>query len=95
MIYGEVVGCLWSSHQDPGFDRLPLKLIVPADARSGETGGNTIVAVDLVGSRTGDKVLVVYEGSSSRLCIGNDKTPCEAVVVGIVDQADIIAGGSP
>lgn len=91
MIYGEVVGCLWSSYQDPGFDRLSLKLIVPSDARTGETAGNTIIAADLVGSRTGDKVLVVYEGSSSRLCIGNEKTPCEAVVVGIVDRADLEA----
>ena len=89
MIFGEVVGSLWASVQDPGFDRRSLKLIVPADPRTLETSGNTILAVDLVGSRVGDQVLVVYEGSSSRMCMGDNKSPCEAVVVGIVDRIDV------
>ena len=89
MILGEVVGILWASVQDPGFDGRSLKLILPSDARTSVASGNTIVAVDLVGCRVGDQVLVVYEGSSSRLCMEDDKTPAEAVVVGIVDQIDI------
>lgn len=89
MILGQVVGCLWSCQQDPGFDGTSLKLVVPQDARSGVVEGNTLVAVDTVGARTGDTVVVVYEGSSSRLVLGNDTTPAEAVIVGIVDRMDL------
>lgn len=89
MILGEVVGILWASVQDPGFNGRSLKLILPSDARTAVASGNTIVAVDLVGCNVGDQVLVVYEGSSSRLCMEDDKTPAEAVVVGIVDRIDI------
>ena len=89
MILGEVVGILWSSVQDPGFDGRSIKMIQTSDARTSEKSGNTILAVDLVGCRVGDQVLVVYEGSSSRLCMGDDKTPAEAVVVGIVDRIDL------
>lgn len=89
MIYGEVIGSLWASVQDPGFDGRALKLVVPADVRGGPSSGNTLLAVDLVGSREGDRVLVVYEGSSSRLCMGDPKTPCEAVIVAIVDTVDL------
>ncbi len=92
MILGQVVGNLWASQQDPSFDGQSLKLVVPQDARSGEVAGNTLLAVDLVGSRQGDTVIVVYEGSSSRLCLGSDTTPAEAVIVGIVDQLDVAGG---
>jgi microcompartment protein CcmK/EutM len=89
VIIGTVVGSLWASAQDVGFDGQRLKLIVPSDARTGELSGNTLLAVDLVGCSTGDRVLVVYEGSSSRMCLECETTPCEAVVVGIVDRMDV------
>lgn len=84
---------MWSCDQDPGFDRLSLRLVLPLDARSGKAEGNTIVAVDLVGARTGDAVLVVYEGSSSRMVLGTEATSAEAVIVGIVDQISVVDGG--
>lgn len=89
MILGEVVGSLWATVQVSGFENRGLKLVVPRDARSGEVGGNTVLAVDLVGARTGDTVLVVYEGSSSRLAMEDKNTPAEAIVVGIVDRLDL------
>ena len=92
MILGEVVGSLWSSTQDPGFDGRSLKMIVPSDARTGSMSGATVVAVDLVGSQVGDKVLIVYEGGSARQCMGDPKSPAEAVIVGIVDRIDIKNG---
>ena len=92
MILGQVVGSLWAAQQDAGFDGQTLRLVVPQDARSGEVQGNTVLAVDTVGSRTGDTVLIVYEGSSSRLVLGSDTTPAEAVIVGIVDRMDVAGG---
>lgn len=92
MILGQVVGSLWSADQDPGFDGQQLKLVVPQDARDGKVEGNTVLAVDLVGSRQGDTVLIVYEGSSSRLCMCSETTPTEAIIVGIVDRMDVVGG---
>lgn len=87
-----MVGSLWSADQDPGFDGQQLKLVVPQDARDGKVEGNTVLAVDLVGSRQGDTVLIVYEGSSSRLCMCSETTPTEAIIVGIVDRMDVVGG---
>jgi microcompartment protein CcmK/EutM len=92
VIVGRVVGSLWSADQDPGFDGLVLKLVVPEDARTREASGNTMVVVDLVGSRTGDTVLVVYEGSASRMCMGRDKSSAEAIIIGIVDEMNVVGG---
>ncbi len=92
MILGQVVSSLWSSQQDPGFDGQALKVVMPQDARSGQVYGTAVLAVDVVGSRQGDTVLVVYEGSSSRLVLGSDTTPAEAVIVGIVDRLDVAGG---
>lgn len=89
MIYGEVLGSLWAAIQVPGFEGRQLKLVRACDPRDGAQHGNTILAVDLVGSRAGDQVLVVYEGSSSRLAMEDPTTPAEAIIVGIVDRVDV------
>lgn len=91
MIVGEVVGNLWSTVQEPNFEGTKLLIVQPIDPRNGEPAGNTIVAVDIVSAGIGDTVLVVYEGSSSRLSLGSERTPCEAIVAGIVDRIDIPA----
>ena len=95
MILGRVVGSLWATAQHPSFDRVRLVVVVPEDPLAGTLGGNTVVAVDTVGSGPGDTVLVVYEGSSSRMVLADPATPCEAVVVGIVDRMDIEAPAPP
>lgn len=77
----EVTGTLWSTICDPGFKGKKLTLVAPLGSSESK-----ILAVDLVGSRVGDKVLVVYEGSSSRLALEDAKTPCEAIIVGLIDQ---------
>lgn len=89
MIYGEVLGSLWATAQVSGFEGRSLKLVVPFDVCSQQAFGNTVLAVDLVGARRGDHVLVVYEGSSSRLAMDDPTTPCEAIIVGIVDRCDL------
>lgn len=89
MILGRVIGSLWATAQHPSFDPVRLVLVVPEDPLTGEVGGPTVLAVDSVGSGSGDTVLVVYEGSSSRQVLADPRTPAEAVVVGIVDRLDI------
>ena len=46
--------------------------------------GKYIIAVDSVGAGIGETVLITT-GSSARLALHNTNTPCDAVIVGIVD----------
>ncbi len=90
MIYAVVMGNLWATARVEGFGGRSLRLLRPVDPRDGQAYGNTVVAVDLVGARVGDRVLVVYEGGSARLAMEDNATPCEAVIVGIVDRTDMV-----
>ena len=49
----------------------------------------TRIAVDRAQAGIGDKVLVLQEGSSSRLIFNVDKEPVHCIIVGIVDDVNI------
>ena len=51
---------------------------------NGRNTGKFIIAVDSVGAGIGEEVLMTT-GSSARLALHNTNTPCDAVIVGIVD----------
>lgn len=51
--------------------------------------GRAIVAMDLIGAGEGQLVLIT-QGSSARMAEGCEKTPTDAVVVGIVDEAVVM-----
>ena len=54
-----------------------------------EPTGRAIVAMDLIGAGEGQLVLIT-QGSSARMAEGCEKTPTDAVVVGIVDEAVVM-----
>jgi len=91
MTIGKVVGNLWSTIQEPNFAGTKLLIVQPLDIATRQPTGNTIVAVDVAQAGPGDIVLIVYEGSSSRLSLNNERTPCEAIIAGIVDRIDVPA----
>ena len=51
--------------------------------------GRAIVAIDTLGAGEGQLVLIV-QGSSARMADGCNQTPADAVVVGIVDEANVM-----
>ena len=61
-------------------------LLVDLDDIDGTSSGRYTIAVDLVDAGVGQAVLVLDEGSSARLMLGDDAAPVRAVVAGIVDQ---------
>ncbi len=74
----------------------PLKVEYPdadgADAKVGgrfEATGRAIVAMDAIGAGVGQLVLIV-QGSSARMADGCNKLPVDAVVVGLIDAAEIM-----
>ena len=89
MIYSKVVGTVWATERGGSIAQSSMKLVAPCVPGTGEQTGPAILAVDLVGCRKDDQVLVVYEGSSTRFALGDKNTPCEAIVVGIVDRLDV------
>lgn len=89
MIVGKVIGNLWSTIQEATFNGKKLLLVQPYNFVSKKTEGAAILAVDLVASGIGDNVLLVYEGASSRQELAEEKTPCEAVIVGVVDEIQL------
>lgn len=89
MIFSRVIGTVWATERVESIKQSALKLVAPCCPRTGERQGPPVLAVDLVGCRKNDRVLVVYEGSSTRFALDDKETPCEAIVVGIVDQVDM------
>jgi ethanolamine utilization protein EutN len=89
MLIAKVLGPLWATIQHPTFRGNKLLLCQPIDAETGEPFGAEVLAVDLVDAGQGDVVLIVYEGSSSRLSLGSERTPAEAVIVGVIDRLEV------
>ena len=56
---------------------------------SGLNAGAVTLALDSVQAGVGDTVLVIDEGNSSRMIVGDPMAPIRTMVVGIVDQVDV------
>ncbi len=56
--------------------------------KSGNLTGELLVAVDTIGCSVGEIVLVTV-GSSARIALGNEKSPVDLAIIGIVDACDI------
>jgi microcompartment protein CcmK/EutM len=66
-------------------------LLVQPEHPGGNASGAAIVAVDRVDSGIGDRVLVLHEGSSARDLLDAPDGPVRAVIVGFVDDVEVIA----
>ncbi len=64
-------------------------LLVRRVKESGTFYGKTTIAIDRAQAGVGDKVLVLQEGSSSRLIFGVESEPVHCIIVGIVDHVDM------
>ena len=78
-----------STIHSPAFDgrRLLLCDLLEPD---GEPAGGYLIAVDTVGAGAGETVLLLDEGNSARQIIGLSPAPVRTVVVGIVDEVDLV-----
>jgi microcompartment protein CcmK/EutM len=84
-----IIGQVVSTVKAPGFEGLKLLLAQPVDAAGTPVGQEAILAADGAQAGVGDYVLVCQEGKSARAVLGRPGTPCEAVVVGIVDHLQV------
>jgi ethanolamine utilization protein EutN len=84
MLIAKVMGSAVATLKHDLLQTTKLLLVSPADA-AGNVTGQPFLAVDLVGAGEGELV-VVSQGSSARAAAGNNASPADAAIVGILDS---------
>ena len=84
MIVAKVMGLAVASLKHDTLKTTKLLLVQSADP-SGRSHGELFLAVDLVGAGEGELV-VVSQGSSARAVTGQNSSPIDAAIVGILDS---------
>jgi len=94
MYLAKVEGSVVATKKDAGLAGRKLLIIRPQlvddkNPAQFKAGVNTVVAVDSVGAGIGELVLFC-QGSSARLAPNLKDAPVDAVIVGIVDEVDVL-----
>ncbi len=84
MLIAKVVGSAVATLKHDLLQTTKLLLVSPANA-TGDVIGQPFLAVDLVGAGEGELVMV-SQGSSARAATGNNASPADAAIVGILDS---------
>ena len=87
MKLARVVGQVVGSVKHPQLEGWRL-LVVRPESLVGLSGGEETIAIDRIGAREGERVLVVDDGAAARLLLG-DSGPIRTMIVGVVDEAQI------
>jgi ethanolamine utilization protein EutN len=87
MFIGRVIGTVVATRKDEALVGYKLLIVALQDA-GGTDRGDTLVAVDTVGSGVGERVLVVT-GSSARVVAEKTRFPADAAIVGIIDTIEL------
>ena len=83
-----VVAPMWAAAKHPAFAGRTLLIVQPIDA-DGSDAGPEFVAVDRAQAGTGDRVIVLVEGTGVRQVLGTGpQTPIRSIIVGVVDAVD-------
>jgi microcompartment protein CcmK/EutM len=88
MILGRVVGSVVSTVKLEVLGGYKILMVKPVDPLGVEGAGVTL-ALDAVQAGVGDTVLLLDEGNSSRLIVGDPMAPVRSMVVGIVDEVTV------
>ncbi len=88
MNIGVVRGTVTSTVTHEAYEGRKL-LVVQVVKPDGTETSKEVLAVDCVGAGVGDKVLVLKEGNSTRLILGEAHPPLLDLIVGVVDHVSI------
>lgn len=92
MKLAEVIAPVVSTQKHPFYEGRKTLLVGIVDPE-GRRVGDPFVAVDRVQAGTGDRVLLMQEGSSARAMHGVADAPVRSVIVGIVDSVQLSSAG--
>ncbi len=91
MILARVVANVVSTEKHPHYKGRTILAVQPLDGEC-RPKGKSFLAVDGAQAGVGDTVLVVDEGGSARLVVGDEKAvTIRTAICGIVDRVDIEA----
>lgn len=85
MQLARVIGKATATVKHPTLEGRKLLIVQLLDARGGAEGDPQI-AVDELGSRNGDTVMVALDGSAVRELLGMNNSPARCIVLGQVDE---------
>ncbi len=87
MTLAKVKGTVVATIKSGDLKGYKLLVLQPVDAQ-GNPKGRSMVGLDTVQAGEGDTVLIIDEGNSSRMILGNSMAAVRTVVVGIVDRIE-------
>ena len=79
-----VLGSTHATVKHESFVGRRLIVIQPLTANDGPDGP-PLIAIDRLGARRGDRVMISSDGSYAREATGHDRTPARWTVVGLID----------
>ncbi len=88
MILARVHGPVVSTIKHPRLAGLTVFVVQPVDLDGQLAVGPELLAVDHAQAGPGDLVVVMREGNGIRQVLGDDKSPVQALIVGVVDAVD-------
>jgi microcompartment protein CcmK/EutM len=91
MTLGRVIGTVVSTVKLEVLSGYKILMVRPVDPQGADAGAVTL-ALDSVQAGVGDTVLIIDEGNSSRMIIGDSMAPVRTMIVGIVDRVDVGGG---
>lgn len=81
-----VLGSARATVKHNSLDGQRLVVLQPTNAE-GTPDGPPLIALDHLGSRRGDQVIITSDGSFARDVCGHDQTPARWTVLGLVDPS--------
>lgn len=83
MIFAKIIANVWATRKS---DRLNGLKFMLAEEITGSRDklGRRIIAADVIGAGIGDRVIISM-GYSARDMVGQERSPIDAVVIGIID----------
>lgn len=88
MTIGKVIGTVVCTQKTPSLQGLKFQLVQPLSATDMSVSGRPIVAIDAIGAGPNEVVLMAA-GSSARQTSLTVNTPCDAVIMAIVDNVEV------
>lgn len=88
MILARVIGTVVATRKDDKLSGAKMQIVQPVSLQDMSPDGKPLVAVDAVGAGTGE-IVMVCSGSSARQTSRTKDTPCDAVIMAIIDSLDV------
>jgi len=88
VVLARVIGTVVATRKDDRLNGSKLQIVQPVSLGDMSPDGKPLVAIDAVGAGEGE-IVMVCAGSSARQTSRTKDTPCDAVIMAIIDSLDV------